>query len=81
MIFSQRYDIILLQKYPEPETNGVVFLSLCMKDLQKVRKEDEDMDDAKIVELYFERSEEAIAQTRSKYEKYCLEIAKCTFDR
>ena len=33
------------------------------------------MDDQKIVDLYWERSEEAIAQTQKKYGKYCYHIA------
>ena len=33
------------------------------------------MDDARIVDLYWERSEAAIAETSSKYGKYCYAIA------
>ena len=33
------------------------------------------MDDSKIIELYFQRSEDAIAQTDKKYGKYCYTIA------
>ncbi len=33
------------------------------------------MDDRKIVELYFERSESAIAETEKKYGRYCHSIA------
>lgn len=33
------------------------------------------MDDEQIVELYFARSEKAITETASKYEKYCYTIA------
>lgn len=33
------------------------------------------MDDSEIIELYFQRSEEAITQTVSKYGKYCYQIA------
>jgi len=33
------------------------------------------MDDARIIELYFQRSEEAIAQTEKKYGRYCYSIA------
>ena len=33
------------------------------------------MEDNKIVDLYFERSEEAIVQTQEKYGKYCYSIA------
>lgn len=33
------------------------------------------MDDIRIVELYWERSEEAIAQTQEKYGRYCHSIA------
>ena len=33
------------------------------------------MDDAKIVELYWSRSEQAIAETESKYGKYCRTIS------
>ena len=33
------------------------------------------MEDAKIIELYFRRSEEAIVQTDKKYGKYCYTIA------
>lgn len=33
------------------------------------------MEDSKIIALYRERSEEAIAQSRKKYEKYCYQIA------
>ena len=34
------------------------------------------MDDNKIIALYFERSEEAIAESEKKYGKYCYKIAK-----
>ena len=34
------------------------------------------MDDAKIVELYWERNQRAISETASKYGKYCTSIAK-----
>ena len=33
------------------------------------------MDDARIVDLYWARSENAIAETSSKYGKYCYAIA------
>ena len=33
------------------------------------------MDDSEIIELYFQRSEEAVTQTASKYGKYCYQIA------
>lgn len=33
------------------------------------------MDDAKIVELYWSRSEQAVAETESKYGKYCRTIS------
>ena len=33
------------------------------------------MDDSEIIELYFQRSEEAVTQTATKYEKYCYQIA------
>ena len=33
------------------------------------------MEDEKIIELYFERSENAIVQTEKKYGKYCYTIA------
>lgn len=33
------------------------------------------MEDSKIVELYWERSEDAISQTKSKYGRYCHSIA------
>ena len=33
------------------------------------------MDDTRIIELYFQRSEEAIAQTEKKYGRYCYSIA------
>lgn len=33
------------------------------------------MEDEKIIELYFERSEDAIVQTEKKYGKYCYTIA------
>ena len=33
------------------------------------------MDDSEIIELYFQRSEEAVTQTASKYGKYCYKIA------
>lgn len=33
------------------------------------------MDDIRIVELYWERSEEAVAQTQEKYGRYCHSIA------
>lgn len=34
-----------------------------------------DLDDKRIVALYFERSEQAIAETQKKYGKYCYAIA------
>ena len=34
------------------------------------------MDDAKIVQLYFERNEQAIKETAKKYGRYCTSIAK-----
>ena len=34
------------------------------------------MDDAKIVELYWKRDEQAILATSKKYEAYCLSIAR-----
>ena len=33
------------------------------------------MDDSKIIDLYWERSEQAIAETDQKYGKYCYRIA------
>ena len=33
------------------------------------------MEDSRIVELYFERSEQAIAETDRKYGPYCYSIA------
>ena len=33
------------------------------------------MEDAQIVQLYFERSEQAIEETKNKYENYCYQIA------
>lgn len=33
------------------------------------------MDDGKIVALFWERSEDAIAETKKKYDKYCMYIA------
>ena len=33
------------------------------------------MDDRKIVDLYWERSETAISETQKKYGKYCYTIA------
>ena len=33
------------------------------------------MDDAKIVEMYWNRKEEAIAETKRKYDKYCFAIS------
>ena len=33
------------------------------------------MDDEKIIELYFERNEEALTQTKIKYGKYCHSVA------
>ncbi len=33
------------------------------------------MDDEKIIELYFSRSEQALAETRTKYDKLCMKIA------
>lgn len=33
------------------------------------------MEDSKIVEMYFNRDEEAIPETRKKYEKYCYSIS------
>lgn len=32
------------------------------------------MDDSEIIELYFQRSEEAVTQTASKYGKYCYKL-------
>ena len=34
------------------------------------------MEDSKIVELYWKRSEAAIYETQRKYEHYCFSIAK-----
>ena len=34
------------------------------------------MDDAKIVQLYWDRDERAIPATASKYGNYCISIAK-----
>ena len=34
------------------------------------------MEDCKIIELYFERSEDAIPETEKKYGAYCLSVAK-----
>ena len=34
------------------------------------------MDDSKIIALYFERSEDAIAESQAKYGKYCYKIAQ-----
>ena len=39
------------------------------------RKGDDDTDDQKIIELYINRSENAIAETAGKYGRYCLSIA------
>ena len=38
-------------------------------------KEDIKVDDTKIIDLYFARSEEAILQTQKKYGRYCYGIA------
>jgi RNA polymerase sigma-70 factor (ECF subfamily) len=43
-----------------------------VKDLQERRFE---MEDSKILELYFARSEDAIAETDKKYGSYCKYIA------
>ena len=34
------------------------------------------MDDAKIVEMYWERNEEAVSHTAKKYTSYCMQIAR-----
>ena len=39
------------------------------------RKGDDDTDDQKIIELYCNRSENAIAETAGKYGRYCTAIA------
>ena len=33
------------------------------------------MDERRIIELYFERDEQAIAETQNKYGKYCFAVA------
>jgi RNA polymerase sigma-70 factor (ECF subfamily) len=38
-------------------------------------QEGDDMDDARIVELYWQRDERAVAETQNKYGKYCFTIA------
>ena len=42
---------------------------------ERKNKEVNHMDDTRIIELYFQRSEEAIAQTEKKYGRYCYSIA------
>ena len=39
------------------------------------RKGDDDTDDQKIIELYINRSEQALSETAGKYGRYCLSIA------
>lgn len=39
------------------------------------RKGDDDTDDQKIIELYINRSEQALTETAGKYGRYCLSIA------
>ena len=34
------------------------------------------MDDKQIVELYWQRNEQAIAETAAKYEPYCMKISQ-----
>ena len=34
------------------------------------------MEDARIIELYFSRSERAIRETMTKYESYCMQVAR-----
>ena len=34
------------------------------------------MDDKQIVELYWQRNEQAIAETAAKYETYCMKISQ-----
>ncbi len=46
-----------------------------MKSSYIKRKEVSEMDDKRIVALYFDRSEQAIAETQKKYGKYCYTIA------
>ena len=39
------------------------------------RKGDDDTDDQKIIELYIDRSEQALSETAGKYGRYCTSIA------
>ncbi len=41
-----------------------------------MRRKENDMDDRKIIELYFARDEEALRKCEEKYGKYCKAIAK-----
>jgi RNA polymerase sigma-70 factor (ECF subfamily) len=42
---------------------------------QKLQKEGDNLEDSKIIELYFKRLEAAITETSLKYGKYCRKIA------
>lgn len=46
-----------------------------MKDLSDLTKEVSNVDDLSIIELYFERDEQAIRETDQKYGKLCYKIA------
>jgi RNA polymerase sigma factor (sigma-70 family) len=46
-----------------------------MKAQYAKKRRHSNMDDSEIIELYFQRSEEAVTQTASKYGKYCYQIA------
>lgn len=50
-------------------------LSVKVKGSLRKRQGGIDMEDSKIIELYFERSESAISETQSKYGSYCHSIA------
>ena len=51
------------------------FLSYRVKAFNSKRKKEQPMDDERIVELYWQRNEAAIACTEEKYGPYCLNIA------
>lgn len=56
-------------------TNTVQFPCIWVKGLEIHVRESDDVEDKKIVELYWERSETAIIETQKRYGRYCHYIA------
>lgn len=54
-------------------TEAILLLLIIVKEIKERR---DGMDDKKIIELYFKRSEDAISETERKYGKYCYSIAR-----